>query len=307
MRITLTGATGFVGRALVKRLLAQGHAVLVLTRNVQRAQQVLPDSIEAVHWDGLAPPPGEALRDCEALIHLAGENLAGRRWSAAMKQHIIDSRGKMLRTLLEPVQRQPEMGPAIVISASAIGWYGNRGDEELSEEAAPGTGFIAGVCQDWENALFEMTPPASRALALRIGMVLGRDGGALAAMLPVFRLGLGGRLGTGQQWVSWIHLDDLTGLICWALENPAAEGIINATAPEPARNAALTALLARTLGRWVFLPTPGFVLRGVLGEMASLLLEGQRVLPQRALTGGFQFSQPSLEGALRQACGADET
>ena len=302
MKIVLTGGTGFVGRALVNRLLAGGHDLAVLTRDVTRARSLLPEGVACHTWNAPGDPPLEALSGAEALIHLAGEGVADGRWTARRRRRIRESRVLGARRLLEALRKAGEK-PGVILSASAVGFYGNRGNEVLSEEAAPGAGFLAEVCRDWEQALFSAELPGTRRAALRIGMVLGGGGGALARLLPVFRLGLGGPVGGGRQWMSWIHRADLVELIVFALENRAVEGPVNAVAPNPVRNGEFTRILASVLRRPAVLPVPGPLLKLALGEMASIVLEGQRVEPAAAASHGFRFRFEKLREALEDICG----
>lgn len=312
MKILLTGATGFVGSALVPKLIAAGHEVAALVRNAERAQRILPAQVAALTWE--AESEAAAMEGAGALIHLAGESVAGGRWSGARRKRIQESRGPALERLLrsnehasagsseEGATARRDAAPGVVISASAVGYYGSRGAEELSETSPPGEGFLAEVCRDWERALQTGAGGGSRRVALRMGMVLGRDGGALGRLLPVFRAGLGGRLGNGRQWMSWIHLEDLTGLILFALESPALSGAVNAVAPEPVTNSEFTRTLAEVLHRPAFFHAPAFALKRALGEMSSIMLDSQRVMPTVAQAQGFTFRYPSLRAALEEVC-----
>ena len=319
MRIVLTGATGFVGRALTDKLIAAGHEVAVPVRNPERARRLLPAQVRCLPADPASAETAEALQGCGALIHLAGESVAGGRWSAARRRRIHDSRGPAMRRLLEAATAGPGTGPGMVISASAVGYYGDRGDEELTESSALGTGFLAELCRDWEDALLGAAGGDSRRVALRrvtvlrIGMVLGRrggamtPGGAMARLPPVFRAGLGGRLGSGRQWMSWIHLEDLTELILFALQSPKVSGVhnaevFNAVAPGPVTNREFTETLASLLHRPAILHAPAFALRLALGQMSSILLHSQRVVPAAALAQGFTFRYQDLRAALEEVC-----
>lgn len=290
MRITLTGATGFLGQALVSRLQGAGHQTTILSRSARTGHAA---------WDPLAGPP--ELHGAEAVIHLAGEPVA-QRWSATVKQKIRDSRVLGTRHLVAGIAAMP-VKPRVLISASAIGFYGHRGDEVLTEQSEPGEGFLPATCLEWERAAQAAESLGVRVVRLRIGIVLGRDGGALARMLPPFRMGAGGRLGSGRQWMSWIHLDDVAGLAHWALENEQVSGALNASAPEPVRNDEFTRLLAAALHRPAIFPVPEFSLKLLFGEMARVLLESHRVLPEAALKGGYAFRFPRLDAALENLIG----
>lgn len=293
MKVLVTGGTGFIGRALCSALLARGDRVTVLSRNPGDAN--LPDGVAVVDHLG-------AIDSAEAVVNLAGENLADGRWTLARKEAFRDSRIGTTRALVDRLAAWPRR-PSVLVSGSAIGWYGSRGDELLDESAPPGSGFAAALCRDWEAESLLAEAAELRLCRLRIGVVLHPDGGALARMLPAFRLGLGGRLGDGRQWMSWIRRDDLVRLILWLLDTESARGVYNGTAPAPERNADFTAALAATLHRPALLPMPAPVLRTMFGEMADLLLGSQRVLPARALAGGFRFRAPELAPALHELLG----
>lgn len=257
MIVALTGASGFIGRALSQRLLATGH-------------EVLPVKMRE----------GQAVPSCDAVVHLAGEPIA-QRWTAAAKQRIRESRVEGTRRVVSQLSERTR----VFVCGSAIGVYGS--------------GFLADVCRDWERAADEAARPGRRVVKLRTGVVLGRGGGALARMLPAFRLGGGGPLGSGEQWMSWIHIDDVAGLIEFALNNDAVEGPLDVTAPNPVTNAEFTRELAQVLGRPAVIRVPAFALRVVFGEMASVMLDSQRVLPRAALEAGYRFRYAELGGALR--------
>lgn len=294
MKITVTGATGFVGKRLVERLLEQGHAVHILGRT---ARTPLPSNVQFSLWNAVAgEPPEECIREADAIVHLAGEPVS-QRWTPEVKRRIWSSRVDGTRHLVQALARRTAPLP-VLISASAIGYYGSRGDETLTEESAPGSGFLAELGVAWEREALQATELGTRVVMPRIGIVLGR-GGALAVMLPPFRAGLGGRIGDGRQWMSWIHLDDLVNLIVFALDRPALQGPVNATAPNPVRNAEFTETLARVLRRPAIFPVPLFGLRVLFGEMSEVMLASQRVLPKAAEAAGFKFSFPDLGPALK--------
>jgi len=300
MIVAITGATGFVGTRLTAHLLAAGHEVVALTRSPERAEGVLPVRCRVAAWD---PEHGRvdagALDGVDAVVNLAGAGVADGRWTARRKDAIRRSRVDATRLLVDTIAALPSpRRPRVLVSASAIGFYGDRGDEILTEESAGGAGFLAEVCRGWEDAAAGAEAHGVRTVRLRIGVVLGRDGGALARMLPPFRLGLGGRIGSGSQWMSWIHVDDLVALVAFALERHDVRGVVNAVAPAPVTNAELTATLGRVLGRPAIVPVPSVALRVALGEMADVLLAGQRVMPTAAQALGFRFAHPELGGAL---------
>ena len=296
MNITVTGASGFIGRRLTGLLLDAGHRLHVLSRH---AGTGAPAGVRVSAWDPVAgPPPAESLADADAVIHLAGEPVA-QRWTAGAKERIRASRVLGTRHLVEALAALPRK-PAVLISSSAIGYYGDRGDEELTESSAPGTDFLAGVCRDWEAEAQRAAPLGIRVVRVRTGIVLAPHGGALAKMLPAFRAFAGGRIGSGRQWMSWIHLDDLAALMAFALDHPV-EGPVNGTAPNPVTNDAFTRTLAGVLGRPTLLPVPSLALKVLFGEMAGVLLGGQRVLPAAAVAAGFVFEYPGLALALTKA------
>lgn len=293
MRIAITGSSGFVGSAATVALRAAGHDVVRLVRGADAAADSAP-------WN---PASGELdparLGAVDAVVHLAGENVAAGRWSAARKQAIAASRGPATERLCRALAALPRR-PATLVSASAIGIYGDRGDEPLDEHSPPGRGFLAEVGRAWEAATGPAADAGIRVVNLRIGMVLHPTGGALARMLPPFRLGVGGRLGHGRQWTSWITLADLVGAIGFVLARPDLRGPVLAVAPEPVTNREFTATLARVLRRPAVLPVPALALRLLFGEMAtSLLLASQRARPTRLLAAGFPFAAKHLEDALR--------
>ena len=303
MKIVVTGATGFVGRPLVRRLLASGHQVTAWTRNPDSARQSLPALCDVERWDPHARTDPEKLRGADAVVHLAGESVAGGRWTAERKREIQESRVASSRSLVDAIAALPAADrPRALVAASAIGFYGDRGDEILNEASLPGDGFLADVCRAWEDEVGRAAPLGVRTVSIRVGVVLGRDGGALQAMLPPFRVGAGGRIGSGKQWMSWIHLDDLVALFAFALDDERVAGIVDGVAPQPVTNAAFTSELGRALGRPTVLPVPVFALKLALGEMASVLVASQRVLPERALGGGFSFRWPGLGAALDDLC-----
>lgn len=293
MRIAITGASGFIGRALLKTLAAEGHGLHVLSR---RADSNLPAGVGLSVWNPVqAEPPEEALRDADAVIHLAGENVA-QRWTADAKRRIRESRVTGTHNLVSALARMRRK-PATLVCASAIGYYGSRGDETLTERSAAGAGFLPELCIEWEREAQAAEALGIRVARVRIGMALDPGGGGMKAMLPVFRLGAGGKLGSGRQWMSWIHLDDLASLVAFILQNPLS-GAVNAVSPQPVRNMDFTRDLARVLHRPAVLPAPAFALRLMLGEMSTILLDSARVMPQAAEASGFRFRFPVLDAAL---------
>jgi uncharacterized protein len=288
MRLGLTGATGFIGRHVIQAALRRGFEVVAFSRDASRP---VPDCVETRMLSLESPPD---LKDCEAIIHLAGENLVGL-WTQAKRQRIRDSRIAGTRRVVEAI-RGMATPPEVLVSASAVGAYPDLGEQEIMEQTQLAGGFLGDLCRDWEA---EASKAPIRVVLPRIGIVLGRGGGALAAMRPAFRLCLGAKLGSGRQWMAWIHVEDLASLLLFAVENLDIHGPINAVAPWPVRNADFTRSLARTLRRPSFLRAPAFMLRLLLGDFADGMLASQRVVPAAATAAGFPFRFPEIEPALR--------
>jgi uncharacterized protein len=298
MRVVITGGTGLIGRALATDLAASGRDVIVLSRSPERATD-LPAGVRAVRWDGrTAQGWGHLVGAAEAVVNLAGENLAAGRWTAARRARIRESRLHAGAAVVEAIRAADEK-PRLLIQASAVGYYGPRGDEELAETAPPGNDFLARLCLEWEASTAAVEGLGVRRASIRSGLVLSTHGGALPRLLLPFRFFVGGRLGTGRQWYPWIHLADEVAAIRFLIETEGADGPINLTAPRPVTNAALSATIGRVLGRPALLPTPGFALRLALGDMATVVLDGQRAVPARLLALGFRFRFTEIEAALR--------
>jgi len=293
-RALVTGATGMVGRALAAQL---GGEVVATSRSASGAK--LEHVSEVVTWDGSAPLDAAALRDVEVVFHLAGEPVVEGRWNDAKKERILRSRVDSTRALVRSIAKMdPAARPRVLVCASAVGFYGSRGDELLTETSAPGEGFLADVCRAWEGEAAKARELGVRVVSVRIGIVLSTAGGALAKMLPIFRAGLGGRLGDGKQWMPWIHIDDLVGLLRFAAASEQLDGPVDASAPELVNNAAFSRALGAALHRPALVPAPAFALRVALGEAASVVLASQRVAPARALEAGYRFAHPKLGEAL---------
>ena len=295
MKALVTGATGFIGRELIKRL----DTPVALTRN--------PGSVAArglgarmLAWEpAVGPPPLAAFDDVDTVFHLAGDPVAKGRWSAAKKSRIRSSRIEGTRNLVDALTAVEER-PACLVSASAVGYYGDRGDEILDENSSGDGSFLAEVCQEWEREAFRAEEYGIRVITIRTGIVLGEGGGALDAMLPPFKLGFGGRLGSGHQWMPWIHIGDLVGLMLHSAVANDLRGPVNGVSPNPVTNREFTRTLARTLHRPALFPAPGAILRLALGEFAQVLLGSQRVIPATATQSGFEFQYPDLAGALSE-------
>lgn len=295
MRVTISGGTGFVGRRLLTQLLPSGADIHLLTRQLRPG---LPGGVTPHLWDPLREPaPPESFAGSDGVVHLMGEPVA-QRWSPEIKRRIRESRVTSTRNLVDAMAGSRSR-PQMLICASAVGYYGSRGDEWLDEESAPGEGFLSDVCREWEAEAMRAADFGMRVLRLRFGIVLGAEGGALARMLPVFRLGLGGRLGKGGQWMSWIHAGDLVGMMLFALRYPHIQGVWNAVAPNPVTNAEFTATLARILKRPAIFPVPESALKLLFGEGAQPLLASHRVRPAAAEAAGYRFQYGGLHAALR--------
>jgi uncharacterized protein (TIGR01777 family) len=303
MKALVTGATGLLGRALLARL----SEPTVLSRDPDQASSLLA-GVSALRWDAAREPaPPAALRGVEAVFHLAGEPLAEGRWTAEKKRRILDSRVLGTRNLVAGLAALPGPRPRVLVSASAVGYYGDRGDEQLDESAPLGQGFLAEACAAWEREARAAEALGMRVVCVRTGVVLAAAGGALARMLPAFRLGAGGPLGSGKQWMPWVHIDDVIGLFLHASHHEPLRGPLNAVSPQPVSNAEFTRTLGAALRRPALVPIPRVALRIVFGEMSDLLFESQRVLPGVAQRTGYRFEHPELEGAVRAvlACERD--
>lgn len=293
MKIVVAGGTGFLGEPLVRRLVARGDDVTVLTRNPQKVE-----TGRGVQWDGKTQGPwSEDVAKADVVINLAGENISEGRWTEERKRRLIDSRLHATNAIVEALKRAPS-STRTLINASAVGIYGDRGDELLDESAPRGSGFLADLVDQWENAA-RAAESLARLVIVRFGVVLAPDGGALKKLLLPFKLGVGGPIGSGKQWMSWVDREDALRLVEWAIANPNARGVYNATAPEPLRNREFSRVLAHALHRPAIIPTPPFALRLLFGEMADeALLAGQRAVPRRALDDGFSFQRPTLTDSL---------
>jgi uncharacterized protein len=300
MRVLVTGGTGLVGGRLLPRLLERGDQVLAVTR---AEHPTLPVGCTSVFGDVSAPGPWlDRIAECDAVVHLAGENVFARRWRKRFKQRIFDSRVNSSRLIAETLAKQPlrsDGSPKVLVNASAVGYYGFHDRDELDEESPRGSDFLADLCVQWEEAAKSAKDAGVRVSHLRIGMVLDERGGGLPKLVRPFKWFLGGPIGSGEQWISWIHVADLVGLIQFALDRPDAAGPINATAPEPLTNWGFCKMLGTVLHRPCWLRVPAFAVRLLLGQVAAVVTKGQRVIPRRALSLGYSYQYPDLEPALR--------
>lgn len=290
MRILVTGGTGFVGQALCPRLHAAGHEVVILSR---KATSRPPEGVAAVvtRLDDLA------VEKLDAVVNLAGAPIGDARWTEARKRLLLESRTTTTAALVEWMRKSPRR-PRVLVSASAVGYYGEQGDRTITEDTQPTPGFTHDLCAAWEKEAGKAAALGVRVCVMRIGVVLDRDGGALAKMLPAFRLGAGGRLGDGRHYFPWIHRGDVVAICQWLLDNPQAAGAYNVSAPNPVTNAEFTRALGRALARPTVLPMPGAALKLLFGEMSELLLVSDRMVPRRLLAEGYEFSYPQLDEAL---------
>ncbi|MBW4423523.1 MAG: TIGR01777 family oxidoreductase [Nostoc desertorum CM1-VF14] len=303
MKVAITGATGFVGSLLVQRLHAQGHKIVVLTRKIAFAKKVFPSeafpNVEIVAYTPNASGSWQSvIASCDGVVNLAGEPIGEGRWTPERKQEILNSRKLGTQKIVEAiVNANPK--PTVLINASAIGYYGTSETATFDETSLSGNDFLAQVCQAWEAEARKVKDAGVRLVILRFGIVLG-NGGALDKMIPPFKLFAGGPIGSGRQWFSWIHVDDLVNLILEALTKPEIEGVYNATAPNPVRMADLSQTLGQVMNRPSWLPVPSFAIEALLGDGAMVVLEGQQVLPKRTVETGFEYKHPNLQSALRQ-------
>ena len=295
MKIVIAGGSGFLGRPLTDAFIRAGHQVVILSRSTTAAH----GAARAVVWNpnGELGPWAAEIDGAGAVVNLAGESIAGKRWTAAQKQRILDSRVQATRSLVAAI-RGAAKAPAVLVSGSAVGYYGPRGDELATESTPAGSDFLADVCVRWEQEAMR-AGDRTRVVCIRTGIVLEKDGGALPQMLPPFWFGAGGPVGSGRQYWPWIHRHDWIALVQWAIDTPAADGGLNATAPQPVTNAAFARALGHAIHRPSFMPAPGFALRLLLGEMAdALLLSGQNAVPAKAERAGFSFRYPRVDDAL---------
>ena len=298
MRIIIAGGTGFIGQPLLRNLLEEGHRVTVLTRDTGRAGKVLPSSAHIIEWDPMVPGPWEReFGDVDAVVNLAGEPIAEGRWTAHRKQLIWESRINSTNAMVRAL-RATSRPLCTLINASGIGYYGPSNGISIYESVGAGSGFLADLCVEWERAACRAGESGVRVVRLRFGMVLGTEGGALPKMVMPFRFFLGGPVMPGTQWISWIHRRDVIGLIHWALMNQRVTGAVNAVAPEPVTMQEFCRMLGKVLHKPCWLPVPALALRAGLGELATVMTTGQRVLPQVAVQGGYSFEYQLLESAL---------
>jgi uncharacterized protein (TIGR01777 family) len=305
MRVFVAGGTGMIGTRLVRKLHQQQHAIVLLTRRPDAAKTALGEAASVVQGDPtVAGPWMDSVNDCDAVINLTGEGVFNKRWNDEFKKVLVDSRVRSTENVVAALARnprRPDGSPKTLVNASAVGYYGPRGDEEIAEDSPPGNDFLARLCVDWEAAAHKVEASGVRLAIVRVGVVLGKYGGALAKLLTPFKMGAGGPVGSGKQWLPWIHHEDIVGLFVLALENPAAAGPMNGCAPNPVTNKEFSNALGQALHRPAVVWTPEFLLKLGLGEVAEVVTQGQRVLPKKALALGYAFKFPQIDDALKDA------
>ena len=321
-KIILCGWKGYIGYALTQRLINSGYSIIGIDNNLREKSVNRQNSISATTIDTISLETHPNFNNCtldiskdyedlksvfrdfipDVVINLAGENIAGGFWTKTQKNKLMNSRIMSVRRIVQAMGAMNER-PKVFLSASAIGFYGNRGDEELNETSSEGAGFLSQICQSWENEITKSNDLGIRTVICRLGMVLGHDGGALEKIIPAFKLGVGGKLGDGSQWMSWIHINDLSNMLIHAIDESSVNGIYNAVSPNPVINREFTKILGKVLKRPTIFPVPHFLLKIALGELSDLLLGSQMVIAQKIIDTGFEFQYPQLEEALREVCG----
>jgi uncharacterized protein (TIGR01777 family) len=297
MKILMTGGTGFVGKQLTSRLIQDGHAVTILTRSLRESDQ-LPQGVSYLQGDPTQKGPWqEAVKNHDAVINLAGASIFAK-WTEEHKRAIRESRVRTTRNIVEGIP-SPLPRPFTLLSTSAVGYYGFCGDEELVEDSPPGNDFLARIAKEWEEEALKASDKGARVVITRFGIVMGEKGGALSQMIPLFKKYIGGPIGSGKQWFSWVHIKDLAEAFTFLIKHPEISGPVNVCSPNPVRNKDLAKALGKALHRPSLMPAPGFMVKLVLGEFGSVILEGQRVIPRRLLENGFTFQFPDIEKALQ--------
>ena len=303
MRILVAGGTGFIGRALIRQLSAQGNEIVALVRDVADASSKFPPEVTVSRWDGITVGAWRlSLEDVDAVINLSGASIGGGRWTPRRKALILQSRVAPTRALVEAM-RASRHRPRVLINASAVGYYGMSGDDAVTEETPPGNDFLGTTCQQWEAEALSAAPLGVRVVLPRFGVVLAEGGGALDRMLLTFRLFIGGPLGSGDQWYPWVHRDDAIAVLLHLLDHQECEGGFNVVSPESVNMRTFAREVGRTLGRLSWMPVPSFMLRMLFGEMSGIILQGRRIIPARLLEAGFPFKYPTLRRALQAILG----
>lgn len=298
-KIIVTGATGLIGKGLCKALISRGDQLTILSRNTSNASKIIPGAKEYIQWNYNLPETwAEFLNGQDSIVHLAGESIAGKRWNNNYKNKILQSRKLSTNNLAEAIISLHEK-PASFISASAVGYYGNKGNTILTEESANGNDFLANVCNEWEKASETVEASGVRRVVIRTGVVLSREGGALKQMITPYKFFIGGPLGSGRQWFPWIHIDDLIRIYIYSIDNSSVNGVLNATSPKHVTMKEFSGKLGKILRRPSFFPVPLFVLKIAVGEVAGSLVASQRIIPQKLVKGGFKFKYENVEEALK--------
>ncbi len=295
MKVLLTGGTGFIGRAVLQKLIEAGHKVTLLTRHPGSLQWLNKNYVTVIHWDG--KKPGDWADGADSVINLAGESIAAKRWSAAQKKKIADSRIHATEAVVDAIKRS-QRKPSILINASAVGFYGDVPDGDVNESSPKGRGFLSDTCELWEKTALQAQAFGVRVVLMRFGVVLGEGGGALTKIVPPFQMFIGGPVGSGSQWFPWVHRDDAAGAVIFALGNQNLSGPVNITSPESVNMKQFSAALGSAMNRPSWAPVPAFAIRLMLGEMADMLLTGQKAVPKKLTDAGFKFSYPKLDEAL---------
>ncbi|NUN08459.1 MAG: TIGR01777 family protein [Ignavibacteriaceae bacterium] len=297
-RIAIAGATGLIGTRLTSLLLKRGYETVIISTNAKKAKEKFPKAVKTVSWGEVTP---DALEGCSAIVNLAGANVAGQKWSSDYKKELISSRIDTTRELYDAVEKMGQK-PSAFICSSAVGYYGDGGESELDESGKKGNGFLADLCEQWENEAAQFKNAGLRVASIRTGVVLDPSEGALKKMLLPFKLGIGGPLGNGRQWFPWIHIDDIVGIYLFTLENEI-NGVYNGTAPEPVRMKDFASAMGKVMKRPSLFPVPAFVLQLIMGESAGIVLEGQRAIPAAIQKAGFKFQYHNLKDALHNLLG----
>lgn len=299
MKVLIFGGAGFIGQNIIKELLAGGYEIYVMTRNRQKAATRLESEVNIIEWDNGCPLDFTGdLKDIDIVINLAGESIANHRWFSPVKERIISSRLRTTCTIVAAINNHT-MEPRLLINASAVGYYGACEDEEILETREPGADFLANVCRVWEREAYKVESDLTRVVTTRFGMVLGNGGGALNRMLLPYKFNVGGPLGSGKQWISWIHIKDLTRMIRFIIDHEEVKGPINVTSPTPVRMKDFSKVLGSVLKKPSWMPVPEFLLKIALGEMSGIVVKGQRVIPQKVMKEGFEFKFPDVRLALK--------
>lgn len=298
MKIVVFGGTGFVGRKLIDDLLKNGHEIMVVSRNAGKSKNIFSNDVAHIEWDYSTDLVPSGMEDAEAIINLAGVSIAGKKWTKEIKEAILNSRINATRAIVLSIKKKV-LNPKVLVNASAAGYYGDGGDEKKTEESAPGDDFLATVSKKWEHEALKAKELGVRVVLIRTGLVLG-DGGVLEKMALPYKFFVGGRLASGKQWFTWVHIDDIVNIYSFVVENDQISGPVNSSSPEPIRNKDLNKILGKVLKRPSFFIIPAFAIRLVMGEMGDVVLHGQRAIPQKLIDHGFTYEYPKIRPALEE-------